>query len=330
MSDQLSVNASSPKKSRGFGDLAARVAVAAVAIPVITWIVMKGGYPFFIFMDVVAGVALWEFYRLAQLKGVFPNIVLGLIFGTLISLPFMHERLEYDILSPLGLVGKPEVHYPSQLVVLVSLTLLSVFTVLAVEVGRSRTNALLNTSVTIFGVFYISMFLSCFIGIRELFGPEFPSWQFAIPVVPDLTKAQIIDRWGGYLVMSILASIWVCDSAAYFFGRFFGRHKLLERVSPGKTWEGAIAGFIASVGAILAARYFFLPFIAFRDAIVIGLIVGVFGQLGDLAESLLKRDAGAKDSSHIIPGHGGAFDRFDSLLFVAPLVYLYVYIIIAH
>lgn len=330
MTDQPIANIPAVKKSRGFGDLLARVLVAAVAIPVITWIVMKGGYAFYIFVEVVAGITLWEFYRLAKLKGVFPNVGLGLFFGALISLPFIHERLEFDILSPFGLVGKPEVHYPSQLMVLVSVTLLTAFAVLAAEVGRSRSNALLNTSVTIFGVFYISLFLGCFVGIRELFGPEFPSWQFAIPTSAELTKAQIIDRWGGYLVMSILASIWVCDSAAYFFGRFFGKHKLLERVSPGKTWEGAIAGFFASVGAILAARYYFLPFIAFRDAIVIGLIVGVFGQLGDLAESLLKRDAGAKDSSHIIPGHGGAFDRFDSLLFVAPLVYLYVYIIIAH
>lgn len=327
--EQPTVHSEAPKK-RGVTELAARVAVAAVAIPLITWIVMVGGYAFFIFVEIIAGVALMEFYKLAERKGVYPNEVLGVAFGALVCMTFMHERIENDILSAYGLLGNPDVHFPSQFVSLVSIALLTVFVVLAVEVGRSRTNALLNTAVTVFGVFYISFFLGAFVGIRELFGPTFPSWRFDIPVSPDYTKLQLIDRWGGFLVMSILASIWVCDSAAYFVGKAIGKHKLLERVSPGKTWEGAIAGFIASIGAIILARHYFLPFIALRDAILIGVAVGSFGQLGDLAESLLKRDAGAKDSSHIIPGHGGAFDRFDSLLFVAPLVYLYVYILIAH
>ena len=190
--------ASPPKgpATRGFTELAKRVLVAAVAIPLITWIVMVGGYAFFIFVEIVAAIALMEFYKLAERKGVYPNEYFGLFFGALICLPFIHERLEYDILSYLGLVGKPEVHFPSQLVVLITVTVLTVFAVLALEVGRSRTNALLNTAVTVFGVFYISLFLGCFIGIRELFGPDFPSWRFEIPVSPVYTKTQIVEQWG--------------------------------------------------------------------------------------------------------------------------------------
>jgi phosphatidate cytidylyltransferase len=102
------------------------------------------------------------------------------------------------------------------------------------------------------------------------------------------------------------------------------RHKLFPRVSPNKSWEGAVAGFVAAVGAALGAKYLVLEYLTPGAAVVIGALVGVFGQLGDLIESLLKRDAGVKDSSHLIPGHGGVFDRFDSLLLVAPLVYLYL------
>jgi phosphatidate cytidylyltransferase len=116
----------------------------------------------------------------------------------------------------------------------------------------------------------------------------------------------------------------VCDSAAYFVGRAFGRHTLFERVSPKKTWEGAIAGFFFAVGAFLLARFLVLPYLSVSDALICGTIVGLFGQIGDLAESLLKRDAGVKDSSQLIPGHGGVLDRFDSIMFVAPLIFLYL------
>jgi phosphatidate cytidylyltransferase len=133
---------------------------------------------------------------------------------------------------------------------------------------------------------------------------------------------------GGYTVISVFAIIWICDSAAYHFGSAFGRHKLFPRVSPNKSWEGAVMGFVFAVGSAIIARQLVLPYLSMADAVVIGLIVGVAGQLGDLAESLLKRDAGVKDSSNLIPGHGGVFDRFDSLLFVSPLVYLYLEFIV--
>ena len=129
------------------------------------------------------------------------------------------------------------------------------------------------------------------------------------------------------MIISIFVSIWICDSAAYFIGSAYGLHKLMPRVSPKKSWEGAIAGFVFAVIGMIAARELVLEFLELRDAIAIGLIVGAFGQIGDLVESLLKRDNHVKDSSSIIPGHGGILDRFDSLLFTAPIVYLYFLLI---
>ena len=125
-------------------------------------------------------------------------------------------------------------------------------------------------------------------------------------------------------MISIFAMIWICDSAAFHVGSALGKHKLFPRVSPQKSWEGAVAGLIAAILVALAAKYLVLTFLPVTSAIVLGAIVGTIGQLGDLTESLLKRDAGVKDSSTLIPGHGGVFDRFDSLLLVAPCAYLYL------
>jgi len=118
--------------------------------------------------------------------------------------------------------------------------------------------------------------------------------------------------------------VWSCDTAAYAVGRAFGRTKLMPSVSPGKSLEGAIAGLLASIGGALLARLWFAHYLTALDAVVLGALVGVFGQLGDLVESLLKRDAELKDTSTLIPGHGGVLDRFDSLLFAAPIVYYYL------
>ena len=122
-----------------------------------------------------------------------------------------------------------------------------------------------------------------------------------------------------------MASIWICDSAACFLGTAFGKHKLFPRVSPNKSWEGAVAGFIFAIVAMIAAKAVVLDELNLTDAVVIGFIIGTIGQIGDLVESLIKRDAGVKDSSQLIPGHGGIFDRFDSLLFTSPAVYIYLY-----
>jgi phosphatidate cytidylyltransferase len=216
--------------------------------------------------------------------------------------------------------------FPSMAQWLLIVLLVAVPVIMTVELFRGRPGPLVNVAVTLFGAAYAGLFLGSLVGLRELFIPEdFPVYAY-FPlhgsVAPDEVPA-VLSRWGGYTVIAVFVSIWVCDSAAYFAGRAFGRHKLFPRVSPNKTWEGAAAGFIAAVGIFLIARSV-LPYMGVVDALVCGVIVGVCGQTGDLAESLLKRDAGVKDSSSLIPGHGGVLDRFDSLLFVAPLVFVYL------
>jgi phosphatidate cytidylyltransferase len=115
------------------------------------------------------------------------------------------------------------------------------------------------------------------------------------------------------------------DSAAYYGGRLFGRHKLAPSVSPGKTWEGAVAGMLASLLLAAAAHYWFFLELPLKFALPLAAAMNIVGVLGDLTESALKRSAGAKDTAQILPGHGGILDRIDSLLFNAPLIYYFAW-----
>jgi phosphatidate cytidylyltransferase len=116
---------------------------------------------------------------------------------------------------------------------------------------------------------------------------------------------------------------WFGDTGAYFAGRFLGKHKLFERVSPKKTWEGAIGGMVAAVGGAVLVTQLGLPKVGVHHAIILGVVVDAIGIVGDLVESMLKRAFGVKDSGWIMPGHGGILDRVDALLFTAPAVWLY-------
>lgn len=260
-------------------NLAQRVAVGVVAVPIIFFLCMAGGLYFFSFIAIVSAVALREFYGLAEAKGAKPLVTLGIVGGFFINLSFF----------------LPVASHPPPFAI-VLLLIVIVFSVR--ELFHDEGSALLNLSTTLLGVLYISLFLGTLIGLRELLG--------------------------GYAVMSVFAIIWICDSAAFHVGSALGKHKLFPRVSPQKSWEGAAAGLIFAIVSALAAKYLVLGFLSVASAVIIGTIVGTIGQLGDLVESLMKRDAGVKDSSTLIPGHGGAFDRFDSMLLVAPCVYLYV------
>ena len=114
------------------------------------------------------------------------------------------------------------------------------------------------------------------------------------------------------------------DTGAFFTGRLMGRHRLAPAISPGKTWEGAAGGLLWAVGAALALDYVLSLSLLLWQSAVLGVIIGVLGQAGDLLESALKRRAGVKDSGTLLPGHGGILDRLDSVIFTVPVVYYWV------
>jgi len=120
----------------------------------------------------------------------------------------------------------------------------------------------------------------------------------------------------------VLTITWAGDTGAYFAGRAFGKHKLFERVSPKKTWEGFFGGLVAAIGLACAFKALWLPELSWLDAALLGAVLDVVGVVGDLVESMFKRAFGVKDSGWIMPGHGGILDRIDSLLFTAPVAWV--------
>jgi phosphatidate cytidylyltransferase len=129
---------------------------------------------------------------------------------------------------------------------------------------------------------------------------------------------------GGHFVILVLVIAWLADTGGYFAGRFLGKAKLYEAVSPKKTWAGAYGGIAGSLLGVLVMKLAFLEWLGWFDVFAIAVVGGILGQLGDLTESLIKRSVGVKDSGALLPGHDGILDRIDTILFIAPFVYGYI------
>jgi len=177
------------------------------------------------------------------------------------------------------------------------LLMLSGILIFSVEIFRKKNRSLFNPVISIFGLVYITIPFMC------------------------LNSIILFQQFNFIIYIFIL--IWTCDTMAFFGGKYFGKHKL-SPISPKKTWEGSAAGFIFTLVASYIIYYFNQDKISLTDALAFGFIIGIFSQIGDLFESLIKRKLDIKDSSNIIPGHGGVLDRFDSLIFVAPLIFVYL------
>lgn len=230
-----------------------------------------------------------EFYNLTRKKNHFPQKVLGLSMGVFI------------FLICFAIVSK----WVSQATILFLIPLtLAVF---VFEIFRKNTNTIQNSAVTILGTIYVAVPFSL---LNFIIYPDFPAQTKFYP----------------WVLAGIFFILWTYDSVAYFVGSKFGKHKLHKRISPKKSWEGLIGGGIfAVVVGILNAVLF--PVLNLITWIIIALLTVTFGTLGDLFESKIKRNLDVKDSGSILPGHGGFLDRFDSLLFAVPVIYIWLTIV---
>lgn len=289
-------------------NLVQRVLVAVIAIPLVLFIVLYKPLAFFGLVLLLTGLGTQEYYGLARTKGYLPSIEIGITIAVLIAATFGKFRL-LSVINELGVSG-----FPPETDLLATILILSFIVVMAIELFRGYKNPIENTATTLFGALYIGIGIGSIFGVFEYFTVKNIGLE-TFDVLPP-----------GIFIVVMLSSIWICDSFAYFAGKAFGKHKLFERVSPNKTWEGSIAGLIGCILTWLVAPLFLhkMSLIPTAHIILFGVIAGIMGQVGDLAKSLLKRDANVKDSSQLIPGHGGVIDRMDSLMFVAPLILLYL------
>ncbi len=240
-------------------------------------------------------VGAWEFYKIAGVSRIIPLAIFGIIF-TLLFIIYPH--INYNL------------NLPSASIILLGLIAISL--ILLVFLPKKE-GIFVYWALTIAGVLYIGWLLSFLVALRLEPG-----------------TAAFPEAGRNFIFLALFATFG-SDTAAYFIGKAFGKHKMAVQISPGKTWEGAIAGL---AGGIVISLLFMLETplqlpLSWWQAILLGALVSVFGQAGDLVESLLKRNYGVKDSSRLMPGHGGILDRMDSILFAGVVVYLYYILAVA-
>ncbi len=264
-----------------------RLLVALIGIPILT-VIIWFGEPYFTLLVIIWGlVSTFEFYRMVSRAKIKPLTFLGLLFSPLF---IISPYFDGSIFMPLILTG----------VVVIPLIILLL--------QPKKEEAFSRWVWTVAGLIYIDWLLSYLVALRGGLAP--------------LSVSSLSGKnWVFYTFFTTFGS----DSLAFFIGRWLGKHHLAPHISPNKTWEGAAAGLL---GAILVSLFFALPTplalpLNYRQAILLGLTVSAFGQLGDLVKSLLKRNMEVKDTGNLLPGHGGFLDRIDSIGFAGVAVYYY-------
>jgi phosphatidate cytidylyltransferase len=265
---------------------------ALVLLPVIALLVWWSVWPVVIAVAAATAIGLLELYGAFAAGGYQPRTTLGVSIGLALVLAVaLRPYIAFDLL-PLVLTGS----------ILLSL--------IAELLGRNQEGALAGWALTLAGAYYVGWLLSHFILLRSLSQPLLPAPLSLLQIEP-----------GAAWVYLTLAITFLQDTTAYFVGRSLGRHKLAPALSPKKTWEGAAGGMVGAIlGSLAGILLLGLP-IGLGPGVLLGVVGGLVGPLGDLAESLIKRQVGLKDAGNLIPGHGGVLDRADSLLFTAPALY---------
>lgn len=274
-----------------------RVLSAVVLIPVVLFVVGLGGIWMTLLVALAVGIGLDEAFQLFVEAGHRPLRWAGYLSAVIVV------AAAHALPSSAGLGG--------------AVAAAILITLVGQLMRTDRGGALTDWALTLSGTLYVAWCLVHFVLLRAIETPGFspPFWQALGG--PELGA-------GAWWLVNALLLVWLCDTAAYFVGMRWGRHKMSPYVSPKKSWEGTVAGLVCSLAVAAGLKPLLGLPISYRWSIGLGALVGVGGQVGDLAESLLKRQAGVKDSGRLIPGHGGMLDRLDSLMFVVPLTYYFL------
>lgn len=271
-------------------ELTRRIIFAVIAAPASIAVIYFGDWALASVLSILAALAAWELFRIARETGALPLEPGGIALAALLPVAVHGQRLGVYTLSLHAIIAMILVLFAS-----------------AIWLRGPSGKPLSAVAITIFGVTYAGLF----------------SYVYALRYHDYAVGAGA----GTILVALPILLTWATDVGGYVFGRAFGKRKLMPAVSPGKTVEGAVGGLgLTIVLCLLYVRFVMMPYaqlgLTIQGAVLFAIVISVAAQIGDLAESLLKREAGVKDSSRIIPGHGGILDRFDSLLFVMPVAFL--------
>ena len=278
------------------GELASRLIVAAIGIPMAVMIIYWGGWYLGVLMAAASGLSASEYYAMAATRG---------------SRPLRWLGISVAVVLPIVATAHPNYHDFAQ----VALSLIVAATLLALALVLWRRwpegQPLTAAATTIGGALYTGGTLSFWVLLRAL---------------PEQSSAAATAYHGAALLIFPIWVTWLGDSFAYGLGTRFGKSKLIEAVSPKKTVVGALAGLGGSVAVGALYSWLWLSGVPVYGLSMVGAagvsaLISPVGQIGDLAESVIKREAGVKDSSNLLPGHGGALDRLDALFFTVPFTY---------
>lgn len=267
------------KKLSEYSNFTQRVVAALVAVPFIIFCILYNDVTYWLLFLAISILTQYEFYKLLRLDSNLPLAAWGTFCGTVINI--LTYFVEKDLV--------PFNYY----YIIIPLLTLTFFIKLY---KKDDLQPFANLGFTFLGMIYVAV-------------------PFALLNELILTK----DSYRPLLALGILLILWASDSGAYFAGKFLGRRKLFERISPKKTWEGFFGGMLTAVIISVLCYHYFNDLVLWKW-IVVALIISITGTLGDLVESLFKRSIAIKDSGSIIPGHGGFLDRFDGLLLSMPFI----------
>lgn len=269
-----------------------RIITAAIALPVLIASIIYPPLKFLFVALAVAAIviALYEFWFLSKRVGAKPDIVVGYAATAAMLVAFF-----YDL--------------PVLLVIIIPALVVAALVAEMLR-GAPFDKMILSVGSTVLGVLYVGMLGGHLVSVRTGFADHAPGYPNSYSLSTHLLS---------FFFLVLMSS----DTGAYYTGRAFGKHKLAPNISPGKTWEGAVGGMLASLLVAALANYWFFPELALKAALPLAALMNVLGVVGDLTESALKRGAKAKDAAQILPGHGGLLDRLDSLLFNAPVIYYF-------
>ncbi len=264
-----------------------RVLISVIGIPIILALIYAGGFWFTTFIAAAVFLCTYEFLKLFKFPSKAVSFFIILLNTSVTYLVYL-KPLEWLIIPFLG-----------------GWTIIALWLMLQYPIA-----AFDKAFIALSSFIYPGLALGSMVLVREL-------------------PAQLGESYflGAKILYLTMAMIWICDTLAYFFGSAYGTVKFSPSISPNKTWEGAIAGFLGSlIVALVSNRYNLIPYFNITDYLILSVIAGVLGQLGDLVESTVKRYAGVKDSSRLLLDHGGALDRLDSLAFTVPVIYIFLVI----
>jgi phosphatidate cytidylyltransferase len=236
----------------------------------------------------ISSASLIEFYQLTEKGGFHPQKVTGVIIGGIIFI--------LTFLSANKIIDDKYLLFIFSFIPFIFIT----------EIYLKSEHPFRNLSFTFFGIIYVSMPMAL---LNFITTNEFTYFQFSYK-----------------FILPFFFMLWASDTGAYIVGSLIGKHKLIERISPKKTWEGLIGGIFFSILTAIIFHQIIKEF-SIITWIIMAIVISIMGVYGDLSESLLKRRANVKDSGHLLPGHGGVLDRFDSILFATPIVFIYIKIL---